>query len=590
MVTSSLSSEKTLGNLLYHCWPALLLLALIPGMVNAGSVQTRLSRNPVGLDESFELVFEVRSETSAEPDFSPLQQDFEILERGQNQSVQIINNQVSRKLEWRLSLLAKRAGDLQIPPIRFDKDQSQPIHLKVVETTAQASAQGSPDLFLEVTATPEKPLVQGQILYTQRLLVADTLGEVRVRRFSQPEVEGMEAEIQPLGEVQQYQNRRGGKLYTVLERRFAIFPQQPGSLTLAPLLFEGEVGGRGRSPFSLFNDPLLGRPGEIRRARSQPLKLEVRPLPQGATKQPWLPAESLQLADTWSKDTTQVELGQPLTWTIALLAEGLGAAQLPTLASGLQLPDGLKIYPDQPVTKDQAGPNGLAGSRQEKLAILATRAGSYEIPGIKLPWWNTKLDRAEVASLAPRRLLVIAGTAANQAPAPAPSPSPTPLPSPEEKIPPPAVVPPQSLGANPWFWVSLGLGCGWIGTLLLWRFRKSRGPRAVQKHQPASASAAKALRDLQAAYMAKDPQAARGAWLNWGRTMWPETPPLSLEDLLPRLPDEAGDAVADLARSLYGRSGGDWVAHRPWKVLETLNSKRNRLSDAAAPLIAELNP
>lgn len=577
-------------SLLYRGWPALLLLALIPGLVSAGSVQTRLSRNPVGLDESFELVFEVRSETSTEPDFSPLQPDFEILERGQNQSVQIINNQVSRKVEWRLSLLAKRAGDLQIPPIRFDNDQSQPIHIKVVETAAQASVQGTPELFLEVTATPEKPLVQAQILYTQRLLVAETLGEVRVRRFSHPEVEGMEAEIQPLGEVRQYQNRRGGKLYTVLERRFAIFPQQPGPLTLAPLLFEGEVGGRGRSPFNLFNDPLLGRPGEIRRARSQPLKLEVRPIPQGATNQPWLPAESLQLADTWSKDTGPVELGQPLTWTIALLAEGLGAAQLPALASRLQLPEGLKIYPDQPVTKDQAGPNGLAGSRQEKLAILATRAGSYEIPGITLPWWNTKLDRAEVASIAPRRLLVMAGTSVDHSPAPsgmvdlahqdgAPC-------APHETV----VVPPQNLGANPWFWVSLMLGGGWIGTLWLWRFRKTQGQRAVQKHQPTPASVAKTLRALQAAYAVRDLQAARGAWLDWGRAIWPDLPPLSLEALAPRVPEPAREALAELARSLYGRNGGDWAAHRPWTALETLTSKRSRLPDSAAPLIAELNP
>jgi hypothetical protein len=122
-----------------------------------------------------------------------------------------------------------------------------------------------------------------------------------------------------------------------------------------------------------------------------------------------LPAQALSLSDETANSPDALQVGEPLTLTLRLSAQGLAAEQLPELS----LPDiaGAEVYPDQETSQTRDDGQWLRGERIRKFAIVPTRAGSLQIPEIAVGWWNVASDRGESARL-PARTIQVGGTAA----------------------------------------------------------------------------------------------------------------------------------------------------------------------------------
>jgi hypothetical protein len=67
---------------------------------------------------------------------------------------------------------------------------------------------------------------------------------------------------------------------------------------------------------------------------------------------------------------------------------------------------GLKYYPDQPVIEDVEVATGLSGTRSDSAALVPTRAGSWELPELRIPWWDTQAKQMRVATLPARTINV----------------------------------------------------------------------------------------------------------------------------------------------------------------------------------------
>ena len=131
----------------------------------------------------------------------------------------------------------------------------------------------------------------------------------------------------------------------------------------------------------------------------------------------WLPANDLSLTESWSQTPPNFVVGEPITRTLTLKADGLTAAQLPSMAMGDS--NNFKAYPDQPRLNDKIGSAGISGTRQEKIALIPTRAGEITLPAIEIEWWNLNGKQMEVAKL-PARVVTVApaaNVAANTTPA-----------------------------------------------------------------------------------------------------------------------------------------------------------------------------
>ena len=518
----------------------ILLLILYAAGIRAATIRAHLDRNPVTVNESFLLTFDVQGEADGEADFSPLEALFDILNRSQGSKIQIINGRMDRTSQWQLTLMARDVGNYTIPAISFGKDRSNSLSLVVEAETANASDQvGS--VFLEAELTPQQAYVQSQLVYTVRLLRSVNL---RSGSLSEPKLSGVEVMVEKLGDDRSFETLRNGVRYVVVERSFAIFPQQSGTLTVEPTVFQGQIIEGSR--FN-FKETLRSK-----RVASQPFSVAVQPIP-AAAQRPWLPSRELRLVEEWPQDPPRFRVGEPLTRTVTLTASGIAAAQLPSLAGTPA--DGLKQYTDQPLLENQTGADGLAGIRQEKIAILPSRAGRFELPAIEIPWWNTETGQQQLARIPARSIEVSA--AADTQPVPAQLPvEPAPAISDSQ----PAEIDQQRDAAGFWPWLSAVLMLGWLATALLWwRQRLKPEPRSIPR-KPEKPN--EAFRDFKRACRNNDAGGGKIALLRLAKNRWQERPPTSLAAIANRVDPSFADAIDELNRALYGQDTIDWDGGR----------------------------
>jgi len=564
---SKLTELKKLSRLVLNI-SLMLWLALHAMPSLAAVISVTPDRNPVRLDESFNLIFSADESPDDDPDFHPLDQDFDIVSQSQSSQVSVINGHFSKTTQWTLTVTARRAGTLTIPAIAFGSDHSQPATVIVEAAGSSASDGADAELFLEAEAAPRSPYVQAQAIYTVRVF-----HRVNISGADLTEPAAPDALIERLGDDRRYVAERNGLQYAVIERKYAIFPQKSGTLTLEPLTLKAQIIDGGRSRFNSFFD----RPTRVARARSDAVQLNVRPIPAPFVGKHWLPAESLELEESWSQTPPQAIAGEPVTQTLTLRARGATVGVLPEL-SGIQQLLGsseIKSYPDQPVMNEEKLFAGVLSTRQEKTALIPARAGTYKLPAITIEWWNTKTDRLEVARVPERVLTVL------------PSSEPATQTAPPPALPLPQVVNPQSpaplsqtgtrvstaAGSDVWSWLALLFLAGWLGTATAW-WLSSRQRQSAPKMEPRPNAGERAARKaLQQACLDDDAMKARQALLEWAQIRWSHAELGNLGELSRLAGNPLAVEIERLNRSLYGRGEHAWRGGALWLAVEAMESE-----------------
>lgn len=537
---------------------AAVVMLLFASALPAADISVRVDRSPVALSESFQIVFEADGNVDDDPDFSPLERDFQIISTSQSSRLSIVNGNSSSTRTWTLTALARRTGRLQIPAIAFGSDQSPAGAVEITRAATQPVPQAAQnnEVFLEVEAQPLQPFVQQQIVYKVRLFRTSPTANASL---SEPQLQQGDAVIERIGEDALYDTRVNGRPYQVVERRYAIYPQSSGTLKIGPLTYRGQTD---LSPFSML-DPFARRPEMIVR-QSAPVDLEVRAKPEGQDQQLWLPARGLTLTESWSGNPPEFRVGEPITRTLTLTADGLTASQLPELPPWV--PATFKSYPDQPELTDAKSAEGIAGTRVEKVAIIPNQAGAYELPAIRVPWWNTARNQFESAELPAQRVVVLPSAAAGGADA---SPA---MPASSVNQVATQAAPSPVTGAAPadvptasrlWQWISAALALLWLTTLSAWWM--SRRPRPV----PAAVHAHRlgdVRRDLKRACECNEAGAAKECLLRWAQMRWPQDAPRSIGDIAARSSSGFADGLRDLDAKLYGRQSGPWNGAALWQA------------------------
>ncbi len=527
---------------------ALLLLSALP---LRAEVAARLSSPTTGIDQPVQLTLEMKGEESGTPDLSVLDKEFEILGRATQQSVSIINGSVSSKRSLILTLLPRREGSLTIPAITIGDQVTAPLTLEVAH---QASATGATQQKLarvEMSLDKTSAYPEEEVILTLKLFQA---AGVRGEHLDQPVPSLGDTRLQLLDESS-YGVERDGQPYRVLESNYGLYAYQTGSLKIAPVSFRGRSGGG--SIFSLLDAPFNAQPqtSRIVRAESDPVTLEVKPVPAAFTGDHWLPAKSIQLAETGIDSNGPIVAGKPLTRRIMLIADGLLSSQLPVITP--QAPDGVKVYEDQPQLQDTPRRTGVSSSRESVVTLIPTRAGEFTLPGIEIPWWNTETGKQEIARLPALTLQVAPGAVGEPPPAvatPAQAQAEASSPNPSPQTATTAAV----AESDEIHWLVWLLVAAWFATLAGWwishRRHRSSPPATEPTEVPPSAderALATAIDALVSAYRDKETEAARSAWLQWAQCQWPKHPPNNLTRLAARCEPHVAEAVIALEKALY---------------------------------------
>jgi hypothetical protein len=415
------------------------------------------------------------------------------------------------------------------------------------------AAAAPPRVFIETDVSSRSPYVQAATrvivrVYSARALYHPDLdlpatGDVLVRQIGNDDHSTVE---------------RGGRSYDVLTRQYLVFPQRSGKLTMPaaqlsaqvltsngrPDPYRGTPGGGAISPYGYGALSIAVEPLQL---KGDAISLDVRARPAGAVGSYWMPARQVTLTTAWQPQSLQAHAGDALTLDVTEQADGLTAEQLPDVTTLLDLPAGLKVYPEEPKLDNLSEGDTVIGRRQQSIALIADRPGKYTMPSLHLRWWDTTHDAAQEIVVPPRTLAIGAAPAL------------------------PAVTAARGLvggdnvlGASaardPWRSATLALGAAWLLTLAGWYVARRRPPAPAPKaaDEPfSSPGASRARAAFLEACGRHDARAARRHLIAWSAAEWKRAPPTGLNGLARRIGDEEiTRLLRELDRACF--AGGAW--------------------------------
>lgn len=515
-----------------------------------------VDRTRLNSGETVELTLESNDVTQfGKPDLTPLEPLFEVRGTRQVNQLTTINGDSRATTRWIITLLPRQNGSVVIEPLKLGDAQTQPITLQVVESEKQDSIGKRGPVFIEASLDQDSVYVQAQALLTLRIYHSVSLYD----DSSLTPLQIPDARIEQLGESRTYEKDINGLRHGVIELRYAIYPQHSGQLTIPAQIFSATLVDPQPAQDVEAQVP---KSGKLMRVSSEKLPLTVKAKPASyPADMPWLPARSLSLSESWNPEPDHAQVGDSLTRSLTLKAEGLASSQLPPLPA-TDVND-LRRYPDQPVLGNQNSERGLIGSREDREALVPTRSGDIELPTVDVVWWNTFEDHLEHTSL-PARTLNVAN-------------------NPGLIVDTPAGVTPVASTADSealWWWKlsTLVLACTTLlGFGLWWR---ARWQPAILRAAQTGPSPRTVLDDLKRACQANDTHATRQALDAWARQQ-PET----LADMAARFVP-LSDALDGLNGALYSESGQHWQGEELWRAIRTIpmaERTQDPLGDSGLP-------
>lgn len=195
-------------------------------------------------------------------------------------------------------------------------------------------------------------------------------------------------------QVPQYEETYNGQRYHVAEiRRGALYPQESGELSIAPLktdvlaIIQSQVQRqRTGTIFDFFIDDPFFNPVQqqsvVKTLSSNSLNVHVKPLPEAP--------ESFfggvgRLDVSHAVDMNEMRAGEAFTYRITVSGHGnLSLLEAPVV----NFPTGFEVYEPKVSDKINKSDNGLSGNRTFEWVIIPQSAGSYTIPDLEYSYFN----------------------------------------------------------------------------------------------------------------------------------------------------------------------------------------------------------
>ncbi|MEL6133509.1 MAG: BatD family protein, partial [Bacteroidota bacterium] len=384
-------------------------VCLLVGTVYAQQFTAYLSKQTVGTNETFRVVFKLEGGQSSEFDLPKISNLQVISGPNPSRETTIINNKVTQSMAYSFILRGTKEGTFKIGVASVKVDgktlKTDPLTVKVVK--GQANAAASPNnqrqgnnidkakidaqlkdaIFLR-TLVNERTVYQGeQITATYKLYINPNLIVRDLVRKSNPKqkgfwIENMELKQKPAS-IEVYKDQR---FRTLIAHQDVLFPQYPGKLEIAPMLLDAVIGLQVQSRKRSFFDSFFPReeryPYEIKGPR---VKLNVKPLPANA------PEDYIGLVGKLnldvSLDRTEQKTGEAITLKMVLSGQGnIRQMRNPEL----NLPPDFEVY--EPNVNEKARLRGgiFGGERVYEYLIIPRNPGTYELDQISVSYFDPK--------------------------------------------------------------------------------------------------------------------------------------------------------------------------------------------------------
>ena len=491
-------------------------------------IRSDVDRRTISMGESLRLtVTGDASERLDQLDLAALQFDWEILSTSSSTNTSFINGARSTTRTLTLDLLPVRDGILSIPSLSTGGNRTTPIAITV--NPEVVSAGGDDSVRFDIDIDKRDVYIQEQLILTVTIEQAINLDGAEVTQLA---IDG--AIVEELTR-RNFQRQINGRLWRVTQLRYAIYPQQRGMLEVPSLSLTAREVLPGRS--------LLGaRLGKRFKLSKDAIQVNVKPVPENFPGDVWLPAVSLELRQSWSKPPESMEVGDSTTRTLTLAAEGLLSSQLPSITSmsDHSKSAGIRVYPDQESSDQIERTDGFLGQRTRSEALVASGGGSWTLPEVSVPWWNTETDTLQFATLPSSTISV--GT--------------------------PVIETPGALDmtqvaakpSSPPYWLTALAASGWLlATVLSWIVWRSRQRVNTEPSNPQPEDRLRPLLTaLKASTAQRDAALTRDLLMRWATVHFGETV-RTFQQLRSLCSDALAQETYILERTLYASGDEQWT-------------------------------
>ena len=491
-------------------------------------IRSDVDRRTISMGESLRLtVTGDASERLDQLDLAALQFDWEILSTSSSTNTSFINGARSTTRTLTLDLLPVRDGILSIPSLSTGGNRTTPIAITV--NPQVVSAGGDDSVRFDIDIDKRDVYIQEQLILTVTIEQAINLDGAEVTQLAIDD-----AIVEELTR-RNFQRQINGRLWRVTQLRYAIYPQQRGMLEVPSLSLTAREVLPGRS--------LLGaRLGKRFKLSKDAIQINVKPVPENFPGNVWLPAVSLELRQSWSKPPESMEVGDSTTRTLTLAAEGLLSSQLPSITSmsDHSKSAGIRVYPDQESSDQIERTDGFLGQRTRSEALVASGGGSWTLPEVSVPWWNTATDTLQYATLPSTTISV--GTPVIETPGAL------------------DVTQVSAQASSPPYWLTAIAASGWLlAAVLLWIVWRSR--RRIES-EPSKPQTEDRLRPLLTALKAStaqcDAAVTRDLLMRWATIHFGQTV-RTFQQLRSLCSDALAQETYILEHALYASGDHQWT-------------------------------
>lgn len=182
--------------------------------------------------------------------------------------------------------------------------------------------------------------------------------------------------------------RRAGENWAGIVRDYVVYPQSAARYALT-----------GESIEVNYADPVTSQ--TVTERIAVPDVTFAARIPTGAEKlSPFLAGSSLTLEQSTSPSQGILQAGDAIERRVTARIEGTPAMFLPPLLD-VPVNDGITFYPREPRTSDKPGARGgaVTGQREESALYVFRHGDIFELPEIKVRWWNRETQAVETTHL-----------------------------------------------------------------------------------------------------------------------------------------------------------------------------------------------
>ncbi len=363
--------------------------------------------NVVALGEQFRIVYKLNSRPQ---EFNPPSFDsFYILagpSTSSSSSIQIINGQMTQTYEYTYTYIleATQEGKFTIEPatatVSKREQKSDPITIEVVKgttgqspttrqqqssgTRAQAAEEQSGDDIFVTVDFDKKLAYRGQpILATVAIYTRQNIAGFDEPKF--PSFNGFwSQDIETPNNIQFERVNVNGVIYHMgVLKKYLLFPQRTGDITIEPFEIIAVIQQRGGAPRSVFDDFFGSYQTVRKRLTSKPTTIKVRELPPNA------PASFTGAVGRFNLeaeiDKTELKTNEAVNLKVRIAGSGnLRLIKTPKVV----FPNSFEVFDPKTTDRITTTSQGATGSRVFEYVAIPRGPGKYDFGNLEFTYFD----------------------------------------------------------------------------------------------------------------------------------------------------------------------------------------------------------